>query len=372
MDTLTKPHCIRKEPAAIYNRQGARYSPLRIVSEKSPPQSTTRRCQVGLALDCIRKEPAAIYNRSRCGLDRVGIVSEKSPPQSTTHNRLGDGVQRLYQKRARRNLQPKRMSGKAIDNCIRKEPAAIYNGVVLWNAPYPIVSEKSPPQSTTHPRMSSSDAVLYQKRARRNLQPIPECLLRTRYCIRKEPAAIYNPGKANHLFRSIVSEKSPPQSTTLMNIIVLRGKLYQKRARRNLQRQRHDIAVAAHCIRKEPAAIYNGRRRRWFIDAIVSEKSPPQSTTDASPPGISAGLYQKRARRNLQQGFGNIETYTNCIRKEPAAIYNMKNKRLSRSFIVSEKSLPQSTTDSNLHLRVQRLYQKRARRNLQSATSPTS
>ena len=163
------------------------------------------------------------------------IVSEKSLPQSTMFDKRSICYCRLYQKRACRNLQLKKGGAVSRRHCIRKEPAAIYNPV----------------------------------------RPDPD---QRRDCIRKEPAAIYNNNAAWSSSVNIVSEKSLPQSTMSNCQHTACRPLYQKRACRNLQLPGNAGVEGAHCIRKEPAAIYNNFWSRWRTPCIVSEKSLPQST----------------------------------------------------------------------------------------------
>ena len=185
----------------------------------------------------------------------------------------------MYQKRACRNLQPLSVDCCHIKNCIRKEPAAIYNAhPPRWPAAV-IVSEKSLPQSTTVREVGDLAVRLYQKRACRNLQRSRSARRLSGYCIRKEPAAIYNRDVVDGLSLEIVSEKSLPQSTTYRLLFFITWILYQKRACRNLQLRRGAPCIVWHCIRKEPAAIYNVGTLLVHALFIVSEKSLPQSTT---------------------------------------------------------------------------------------------
>ena len=141
--------------------------------------------------------------------------------------------------------------------------------------------------------------------------------------------------------------------------------LYQKRACRNLQSAVAARVVALDCIRKEPAAIYNTTKQSTASCAIVSEKSLPQSTIGIKGGYGFGGLYQKRACRNLQFMRVGVAWGLNCIRKEPAAIYNCHGIPSNHCQIVSEKSLPQSTIGMALSGVSLILYQKRACRNLQ-------
>ena len=142
------------------------------------------------------------------------------------------------------------------------------------------------------------------------------------YCIRKEPAAIYNPASCKCRPAGIVSEKSLPQSTIARTAGAVGVALYQKRACRNLQSFSGLALRPLHCIRKEPAAIYNPAQSSPAKFYIVSEKSLPQSTIRQTKAGSPSQLYQKRACRNLQCYHTYDSRRSDCIRKEPAAIYN--------------------------------------------------
>ena len=273
----------------------------------------------------------------------------------------------MYQKRACRNLQYLSRHFLISSYCIRKEPAAIYNVNSATSPQHLIVSEKSLPQSTIRFSTQRPARGLYQKRACRNLQFLTGAAAHLNDCIRKEPAAIYNPLVARHRQAVIVSEKSLPQSTIAERGGRDRQPLYQKRACRNLQFMPSSACSATYCIRKEPAAIYNAAIFSTKSAWIVSEKSLPQSTIPWPSPALCARLYQKRACRNLQYLVDDSFNRQDCIRKEPAAIYNESFARLAVVAIVSEKSLPQSTMYISSHLRPPQLYQKRACRNLQYA-----
>ena len=250
---------------------------------------------------------------------------------------------RLYQKRACRNLQFRDQVQRYLFHCIRKEPAAIYNVLLMSVLFLPIVSEKSLPQSTIAFDCLRRANTLYQKRACRNLQYVVYAPNIPHDCIRKEPAAIYNHRTLSPFLPMIVSEKSLPQSTMVAYTQGFPQQLYQKRACRNLQCLPADGLYRPYCIRKEPAAIYNAYCRAPTMRLIVSEKSLPQSTMHRAL-GIGAGqLYQKRACRNLQSCVCLAMRGLNCIRKEPAAIYNANIPACITKLIVSEKSLPQST-----------------------------
>ena len=144
---------------------------------------------------------------------RPQIVSEKSLPQSTISHFQARQTPALYQKRACRNLQCDRVAGGGRADCIRKEPAAIYNEFGPMPVCAMIVSEKSLPQSTMRKRQREKLGLLYQKRACRNLQSDQGSGRIGGDCIRKEPAAIYNGSGSTTRHRPIVSEKSLPQST---------------------------------------------------------------------------------------------------------------------------------------------------------------
>ena len=140
-------------------------------------------------------------------------VSEKNLPQSTIVQVPDRMALSVYQKRTCRNLQSKACPTNLYEQCIRKEPAAIYNISEMGHLPSRSVSEKNLPQSTIRRIILDLLDQVYQKRTCRNLQCVDSVLQCNLKCIRKEPAAIYNRYQLSVMDTGSVSEKNLPQST---------------------------------------------------------------------------------------------------------------------------------------------------------------